>query len=390
MSALAFTDNFPGGMSVATTPALTNTCGGTVTGGTAGSTTLSLATGAIAAAGGTCAISVSVEVAPSGVFVNQTGTIASSLGTGSASNSATYIVGGLTKTFSPNSVGPADVARLTVTITNPSGTTALTGVQFSDTYPANVTNTATPGVTNTCGGAVSGGAAGGNTIGVTGGTVAAGGTCSVGVNVSGSIIGTYYNLTGTIRANQGVGVDAADTLYVINKPTLTKSFAASTITVGGTSTMTVVVNNNHTAGITLLAFSDTFPAGMQVAATPALTNSCGGTVTGATAGSTALSLASGAIATANGSCTITVAVTTTGAGLFSNTTSGATTSQTGTTSPGPVSNTAVLTVNLAVPNVAKSFSPATVATNASSTLTITLTNPNTSAVTGVNFTDTYP
>jgi hypothetical protein len=42
------------------------------------------------------------------------------------------------------------------------------------------------------------------------------------------------------------------------------------------------------------------------------------------------------------------------------------------------------------PTVAKSFSPATVAPGASSTLTITLTNPNAGAITGVAMADTYP
>jgi uncharacterized repeat protein (TIGR01451 family) len=389
VSSLAFTDTFPSGLIVGATPALTNTCGGTVSGATSGSGAISLSGGSIAAAGGTCQITVAVTTNVQGIYDNTTTGVSSNLGTGSASNTATYIAPGLTKSFSPNTTGAGDVSRLTITIFNPSSTVALSGLTFSDTYPASVTNTATPAVANTCGGSVTGGAASGNTIGLTGGSLAAGATCSISVNVSASAVNSYYNQTGTVRSNQGVGIDAADTLYITSKPTITKSFAPASITVGSSSTMTIVIENNNGANsISALAFSDPFPAGLVVAATPALTNTCGGTITGGTAGSTTLSLAGGALA-ANATCTITIAVTSATAGTYSNQTNGATSTQTGAT-PGPRSNIAALTVNLQAPTVAKSFATSPIGINTDVAMTITLTNPNTSAITGVNFTDTYP
>ena len=48
------------------------------------------------------------------------------------------------------------------------------------------------------------------------------------------------------------------------------------------------------------------------------------------------------------------------------------------------------TPRLAAPTVAKSFGPATIGANGTSTLTITITNPNASAINGLAFTDTYP
>jgi len=50
---------------------------------------------------------------------------------------------------------------------------------------------------------------------------------------------------------------------------------------------------------------------------------------------------------------------------------------------------ATLTVRLH-PTLAKAFAPSLVAPNAASVLTITLTNPNATAVTGAAFTDSYP
>src|SRR5258708_19717656 len=157
VTTLAFSDTFPSGLVVAATPARTNTCGGTVTGATAGSGAVSLANGAIAAAGGTCTITMAVTSNAQGVYNNQTSGVSSNMASvGSASNVATYIVAGMTKTFAPNTAGPGDVTRLTVTIFNPSGSTALANLQFSDTYPAGDTNTGPPAEANTFGGSTTG------------------------------------------------------------------------------------------------------------------------------------------------------------------------------------------------------------------------------------------
>ena len=400
ITGMAFSDTFPAGMTVATTPSLNMTpasCGGTATGVTSGSSLISFANGTIASAGGTCTITLSVVASSAGVYNNQTSGITSTqTGIGSPSNVAMLIAPALTKTFSPAIVGPGDTSRMTITITNPSLTTMLNGVQFNDTYPTNLRNTTTPSVINTCGGAATEApnATNPGTLTLTAGSVPAGGTCSVSVNVSAPIGATvptaYYNQTGTVRSNEGVGIDAADTLTVTNRPTITKSFSPATILVGQTSTMTLVIENNHNASISGLSFSDTFPTGMTVASTPAPTNTCNGTLT-ANANALSISLSAGSITAASptGSCTITVAVTATPAGSFSNQTSGVI-STTVSPNPGPPSNVAVLTVNLIAPTVAKSFTPSPIAVNGTSTLTVTLTNSNTSVITGVNFNDTYP
>ncbi|HET9577237.1 MAG TPA: hypothetical protein VFP44_05380, partial [Usitatibacter sp.] len=389
VTSLAFTDNFPAGLVVSSSPALANSCGGTVTGATSGSTSIGLSGGAIANPGATCQLSVSVISNLQGVYNNTTGGVSSNLGTGAPSNTATYIAAGLAKSFSPNTTGVGDTSRLTLTLSNPSPTTALTGVTFTDNFPSNMTTTASPSVANTCGGTVTGGGANVNNIGLTGGSLAPGASCSISVNVMATAVASYYNQTGNVITSQGTGVNGADTLYITARPTLVKSFSPATITMGSSSTLSITVeNNNGSSAISNVAFSDAFPSGMVVAAAPALTNTCGGTVGGATAGSTSINLSGGALA-ANAKCTITIAVTATAAGSYSNQTSGATSTETGAT-PGPRSNIAVLAVNLPAPTVAKSFATSPVGINTDTAMTITLTNPSAIAITGVNFTDTYP
>lgn len=63
-----------------------------------------------------------------------------------------------------------------------------------------------------------------------------------------------------------------------------------------------------------------------------------------------------------------------------------------TAKAGGVTITTKPTVKFALkaPTVVKSFSPTTIAANGTSTLTITLTNPNTASITGATFTDTFP
>jgi len=130
---------------------------------------------------------------------------------------------------------------------------------------------------------------------------------------------------------------------------IAKSFAPVAIPVGGTSTLTITISNpaGTPGGLTGIAFTDNLPAGVQVAAVPALTNTCGGAATAA-AGTAIVSLTAGVIAAPGGTCTITVAVTATTPGVKVNTT-GAVTSNQG------VGGTATATLD--VSNIASFLQP---------------------------------
>src|SRR4029079_7953772 len=95
----------------------------------------------------------------------------------------------IAKAFSPQTILQGGTSVLTFTITNPNSSNALSGVAFSDTYPANVTNATPASPTNTCGGSVTA-TNGGGSITLTGGSLAGGATCTVTVNVTSNVANT--------------------------------------------------------------------------------------------------------------------------------------------------------------------------------------------------------
>ncbi|PYS35632.1 MAG: hypothetical protein DMF75_03040, partial [Acidobacteria bacterium] len=168
-------------------------------------------------------------------------------------------------------------------------------------------------------------------------------------------------------------------------PTIAKAFSPTAIQSGGTSTVTLTLTNPNTSPLSNASFTDML-ANMSVNAT----GPAGGTCVGAngnnlTAGQTALSFSGITIPANSVTCTVTFVVTSSTVGTNPNSTSGVTTTQ--TTTAGPVSNTANLSV-FAPPTIAKAFSPDKIQTGGTSTVTLTLTNPNASPLTNASFTDT--
>src|SRR5262249_43098470 len=136
--------------------------------------------------------------------------------------------------------------------------------------------------------------------------------------------------------------------------------------------------------LTGVAFTDSLPSGLVVASPPNVIGSCGsGTIT-ATGGSGTISLAGGTLA-ASGSCTFSVGVKGTSAGVKNN--SGQVTSTEG--GRGNTSNDSITVV--APPVIIKAFGVGSFPVNGSTTLTFTIQNNNgTVGLTGVAFSDTLP
>lgn len=100
--------------------------------------------------------------------------------------------------------------------------------------------------------------------------------------------------------------------------TTTKSFSPATVAAGQNSTLTITIVNAPPPGNPgNLSFTDTYPAGLVNAATPAVTNTCGGTVTAAPNANT-LSLSGATTLSGNASCTITVSVTSSTPNTYTN------------------------------------------------------------------------
>ncbi|MEP7339007.1 MAG: hypothetical protein ABI977_14830 [Acidobacteriota bacterium] len=122
--------------------------------------------------------------------------------------------------------------------------------------------------------------------------------------------------------------------------TISKAFNPASISVGGNSTVTLILANPQTTAMTNASFTDMLTGLSAVGG--AVGGTCMGTTPGTlSAGETSLSF-SGITIPASGNCTVTFAVTSDTPGTKTNQTSGVTTTQTPTA--GPASNTATLTV----------------------------------------------
>ena len=211
----------------------------------------------------------------------------------------------LAKTFLTSPVAVGRTSTLQFTLTNP-GTAALTGIRFSDSLPTGMQVAASPAAATTCGGAPTWAPAPGATTldfgQPTGATLAAGASCTVAVDVTVTTAGPHTNVSGFVSAtesgpNTGPGGSATATLTAIRPPGMAKAFAPDPIMVNGASLLTFTITNpNPDDALGGVAFADTYPSGLTNAnpLTPAVANTCGGTVAAA-AGGNAISLAGGTV-----------------------------------------------------------------------------------------------
>jgi uncharacterized repeat protein (TIGR01451 family) len=222
LSGIAFSDTLPAGVTVATSGP-SATCGGSLS--TTSPDTIAF-TGGDLVGGGNCVIPVTVTVTTAGPHLNVSGFIsATETGTntgpgGSASDSITAISPpSISKLFNPNPILTGGTSTLTFSIVNPNPDDQLTGVAFSDTFPtspgAMVVANPTGASTTDCGSPAYTPVAAAGSISFTGGTIAAGGTCTVTVDVTATPIGDYANTSGAVSATTaGTGNTASDTLTV--------------------------------------------------------------------------------------------------------------------------------------------------------------------------------
>ena len=405
ISGAQFTDSYPSGMTNITT-GTTSQCGGTATATNGTPPSLAFSGGTIPA-NGSCTVTENVTISAAQTYAN---TIAAGgLTTANSGSNLTAVTANLngpqpptlTKSFSPSSIVAGSTATMTVSIANPNAFN-LTSTAFSDSYPAGLVNTTAAAFTAAslsagCAGTVLG-AVNSGTLSLAGGTIPANSSCSITVSVtSPSTGGTLTNTTSTLTTAQApAGNAASGSIFVTLPPTVTKSFSPTAVTVNVPSTLTITLTNppTNTAAVTGVSFTDSYPGGgalVNFSSTAVFDASsspgCSGTVTG-TSGSSSLALSGGSIPV-GGVCVLKIPVTSATAGSFINSTGSVVTGNAGTAAAA----TATLTTTLqAAPTVTKAFSPATIATGGSSTLTISLTNPSANAlpITGVGFTDSYP
>jgi len=383
----SFTDTFPINLVVAATPAVTNSCGGTFT-AVAGAASVAFTNASLPVGG--CTITVAVKSATDGVFNNSVTINSTAAGTSALSTSSASLTvitpPAITKSFGGATLPLNGSTSLTFTINNPNTTQTLSGIAFTDSLPSGLVVATPSGLSNTCGGTATA-VSGSSSASLSGGTLATSASCTVSVNVTGTTAGVKNNSVTVSSTNGGTGNTSNASVTVASPPVIIKAFGAASVLLNGSTSLTFTVqNNNTTTTLTSVAFSDTLPAGLTVSTPNGLTGTCGGGTITATAGTSVVSL-SGASIAASSSCTFAVNVTGSTAGTKNNTTGNVSSTEGGT--GGTAS--AILKVE-APPSIAKVFNPTTIALNATTSLTFTITNPaaNVDPLSGVAFSDPLP
>ena len=356
VGSLAFNDNFPDGMAVAADPDTQTTCTGGTISAAAGGASVGYSGGGVAA-GASCTISVDVQaVGLVGPLENISGELTSDLPDDAPGASATLTVNeaplSAAMAFTPTTIAQGGISTLSYTLSN-GAAIAATEVSLTDTLPANVVVADAPDAQTSCGGTLTA-AAGGNTIAFADGALAASGTCTLSVNVTSSVTGSYTNPTESVTSSLGTSPPAEATLTVTaaEAPGFAKAFLPATVDPGGVSTLTFTIDNvANLIEVGSLAFNDNFPDGMAVAADPDTQTTCTGGTISAAAGGASVGYSGGGVA-AGASCTISVDVQAVGlVGPLENI-SGALTSDLPDDAPGAA---ATLTVNEAPLSAAMAY-----------------------------------
>ncbi len=384
----------PGAMRVAATPAASvSGCGAPTFAPVANATSVAFSNGSIVG-GGLCRIQFNVTAPTAGSYSNSTGNIGTADAGSGVSDSATLTLvatapASISKSFLTSPMAANVPATLRIVIVNPNAATTLSGLAFTDTLPTSpgaMVVAATPAAsTSGCGSPTFAPVAGATSLAFSGGSVVAGATCTVSVQVVAPSAGTYANSTSTVTSTSPVtsGVAALANVNVLAAPIMSKSFLTTPVAVGVPTTLRFNISNPNSLALSNLSFSDVFPTtpgAMVVAPVPNASTSaeCSSPSFAPSAGATSVAFSTASIA-AGATCRVSVDVVAPNVGSYANT-SGAITSTSGGT--GNTASATLTAVALNVPTISKTFASAgPLAAGVSNALTISLGNSNISAIT---------
>ncbi|MGE0012669.1 MAG: SdrD B-like domain-containing protein [Azoarcus sp.] len=383
------------GLRIAANPNATTTCPGGVV--TANSNETSIGLSGVSMAGGTsasCTVSVDVTTLTTGTVQNfiPIGAVSTAEGVTNADASTASLAAlgriGVEKSFSPATIAPGQRARLTLRFINPLAL-PLANIRVIDDLPAGMTVPAGADPVITCaGGSITTPTA--DQVVVSGGTLgaASGGvstSCVAEIDVVVSAEGSYTNVInpGDVTASAGGSSvsnpppGARATLEARTSASITKTFIPDTVRPGENTRLTITLSNPNAVALHGATLTDNLPSGLTVALTPNASTTCGGTVS-AVSSATSVALA-GATIPATGSCQVQVDAVSNVPGVYTNTIpANALNTEEGVRNEDPAS--AQVTVSVP-PVVTKQFSPASIPSGATSTLSIFLGNENASALT---------
>jgi LPXTG-site transpeptidase (sortase) family protein len=356
------------GVYVAAVPNVSTTCGGVVT-ADPGTRTIQLTGGTVPAqvggVPGICTINVDVQgrggattrtntipIANVSGTVQSTGTVITPMANATAQLTIANLGIGVVKGFDPVLVYGGASSTMTVQLINPNNA-VLTGIAFTDNMAliesgivlANPVNFNT----GTCGGVLTGNP-GDSSFSFSGGVLPGNTNCTLTLSVVMEVNGNRTNRipAGAVTTFNGVSSPDPTEASLTNLPgaSVSKVFEPDPVFVGESSTLTITIRNTSNIPIVNMELNDNLPgnlpAGLEVANPASIANTCGGVVT-ANPGDQIISLVGGGLP-GNGSCSISVSVTSTQAGVYVNTIpAGSLIADGGVTNNNPTTDT--LTVN---------------------------------------------
>ncbi|WP_327075409.1 DUF11 domain-containing protein [Kitasatospora purpeofusca] len=186
----------------------------------------------------------------------------------------------LDKAFTPVTVQAGQSSTLTLTVTNTSELAAKDDFSLTDMLPAGLVLAASPNASTTCGNGTVSASGGGASFGLTGGDLAAGqASCTVTVDVTSAVTGTYVNGPANIQT-VGINPPSNANLTVIPSvaPSIVKAVQEASFVAGETLHYTFKVTNNSQVTISNLQVADSGP-GTPAVTCPTTTLAPGASVT---------------------------------------------------------------------------------------------------------------
>ncbi len=424
---VTFSDSLPANVNFAAAPNITFTgCQvagqpapvGTITGTTIAFTNISLFTTSSTATQCTVTFDVTSSILaapinhiPAGTITSTTPGVNNPLAAAATLTVAAGVA--IQKSFTSATLQIGGTTYIRFLLFNSETPSVLNGGAIVDNMPATLVLASTTlgpaqgGDPALCGGSITAGAVGSSSFtlggltlpGTTGGGVIPG-ECVVYVSVGaapGAAPGPASNTIGVGQLTIGgysnqTPSTASSTLTSAPSLSIAKAFNPTQIAPGSTSVLTITVSNTAAgaAPLTGMAFTDTLPVNVTVAPVPATSTTCGGTVTAA-AGGSAVVLNNGSLG-ASKTCTVTVTVTSSTNGIWTNTIqAGAVTTAQSASNTAPAQ--AILTVGITVGvGITKSFLNTVLVPGGVTAMTVTIVNNATTAIalTNMGVIDTLP
>jgi uncharacterized repeat protein (TIGR01451 family) len=408
LAGVALVDPLPTGIAVNATPQTSSSCAGPVTLTVAAGASSAALSGATIPANSSCLFQFNVTTnGQGGASIVNTIPAGGITANGGVTNSAaitgtlgTIAVPSVTvqKSFSPASLTMiGQQSLLTVTVSNAqTGAIALSNLTLTDSLPANIVVVPNAPTSTTCAGGVVT-TPNNSAVTLSNASLAGGGTCAF---TAYTTLKGQGSSTNTIPANavhddQDVSNSAGFSSNLSALPSLgvAKNFNPAAVAPNAVSTLTIQVLNSEPVAIGNVSVHDALPAGLGVATPTGATTTCTDGVLSVAGG--VVHLTGGTVPAGGaspGECDVMVNVVASTVGTYQNVINPGDVSgmgSGGTSATNLVAASATLQVqNSAV--ISKAFASGNVDVGQVDRLTVTITNPNTIALSNAILADTLP